>query len=33
MAKVIIFGTRDLAELAHFYLSTDSIHEVVAVFC
>jgi sugar O-acyltransferase (sialic acid O-acetyltransferase NeuD family) len=30
MGKVIIFGNRDLAELAHFYLSTDSIHEVVA---
>lgn len=30
MAKVIIFGTRDLAELAHYYLSADSEHEVVA---
>lgn len=30
MAQVIIFGVRDLAELAHFYLSTDSQHEVVA---
>jgi sugar O-acyltransferase (sialic acid O-acetyltransferase NeuD family) len=30
MAKVIIFGIRDLAELAHFYLTSDSEHEVVA---
>jgi sugar O-acyltransferase (sialic acid O-acetyltransferase NeuD family) len=30
MAKVIIFGVRDLAELAHYYLTSDSIHEVVA---
>ena len=30
MAKVIIFGNRDFAELAHFYLTTDSEHEVVA---
>jgi sugar O-acyltransferase (sialic acid O-acetyltransferase NeuD family) len=30
MAKVIIFGIKDLAELAHFYLSKDSEHEVVA---
>ncbi|MFW9990324.1 MAG: acetyltransferase [Candidatus Odinarchaeota archaeon] len=30
MAKVIIFGTKDLAELAHFYLTNDSSHEVVA---
>lgn len=30
MAKVIIFGIRDLAELAHYYLSNDSNHEVVA---
>jgi len=30
MARVIIFGTRDTAELAHFYLSHDSEHEVVA---
>jgi sugar O-acyltransferase (sialic acid O-acetyltransferase NeuD family) len=28
--KVIIFGTLDTAELAHYYLSTDSIYEVVA---
>ena len=30
MAQVIIFGIRDLAELAHFYLTNDSEHEVVA---
>ena len=30
MAKVIIFGIKDLAELAHFYLENDSEHEVVA---
>jgi sugar O-acyltransferase (sialic acid O-acetyltransferase NeuD family) len=30
MAKVIIFGTKDFASLAHFYLSHDSSHEVVA---
>lgn len=30
MAKVIIFGTIDTAELAHFYLTHDSQHEVVA---
>lgn len=30
MAKVIIFGINDLAELAHYYLSKDSEHEVVA---
>ncbi|XKE45429.1 acetyltransferase [Halomonas organivorans] len=30
MAKVIIFGIGQLAELAHFYLDTDSEHEVVA---
>lgn len=27
---VVIFGVRDLAELAHFYLSHDSNHQVVA---
>ena len=32
MAKVIIFGVLDTAELAHFYLTHDSKHEVVA-FC
>lgn len=32
MAKIIIFGIQDFAELAHFYLEKDSDHEVVA-FC
>jgi sugar O-acyltransferase (sialic acid O-acetyltransferase NeuD family) len=30
MARVIIFGLRDYASLAHFYLNNDSDHEVVA---
>lgn len=30
MAKVIIFGIQDFAELAHYYLTNDSDHEVVA---
>ena len=30
MAKVVIFGTLDIAELAHFYLENDSPHQVVA---
>ena len=30
MAKVIIFGVQDFAQLAHFYLHHDSEHEVVA---
>ena len=30
MAKIIIFGIEDFAELAHFYLENDSNHEVVA---
>ncbi|MBP6385547.1 MAG: acetyltransferase [Pseudarcicella sp.] len=30
MAKVIIFGTELVAELAHYYLTHDSEHEVVA---
>lgn len=30
MAKVIIFGTNDFAQLAQFYLQHDSQHEVVA---
>ncbi|MFT5532243.1 MAG: sugar O-acyltransferase (sialic acid O-acetyltransferase NeuD family) [Candidatus Paceibacteria bacterium] len=30
MAKVIIFGIKDFAELAHYYLTNDSQHEVVA---
>jgi len=32
MAKVIIFGVRDFASLAHFYLKHDSPHRAVA-FC
>ncbi len=28
--KLVIFGAGDIAELAHHYFSTDSIHEVVA---
>jgi len=32
MSKVIIFGNRDYAELAAYYLKNDSPHEVVA-FC
>ena len=31
MAKVIIFGSLDTAELAHFYLNHDSKHDVVAL--
>ena len=30
MSKVIIFGIQDFAELAHYYLQSDSQHEVVA---
>jgi sugar O-acyltransferase (sialic acid O-acetyltransferase NeuD family) len=30
MAKVIVFGIQDFAELAHYYLTNDSDHEVVA---
>lgn len=30
MAKTIIFGLNDFAELAHYYLTNDSDHEVVA---
>lgn len=30
MAKVVIFGVQDFASLAHFYLTHDSPHEVVA---
>ena len=29
MAKVVIFGTSEIAEIAHFYLNRDSEHEVV----
>jgi sugar O-acyltransferase (sialic acid O-acetyltransferase NeuD family) len=32
MAKVVIFGVQDFASLAHFYLTHDSPHQVVA-FC
>lgn len=32
MSRVLIFGLRDIASLAHFYLTHDSAHEVVA-FC
>jgi len=32
MAKVIIFGNKELAEIANFYLQNDSQHEVVG-FC
>ena len=30
MKKVVIFGTRDLAELAHYYLTNDSPYDVAA---
>ena len=30
MAKVVIFGQSQWAELAHFYVTHDSPHEVVA---
>jgi hypothetical protein len=30
MARIIIFGIEDFAELAHYYLDNDSNHEVVA---
>jgi sugar O-acyltransferase (sialic acid O-acetyltransferase NeuD family) len=30
MAKVILFGVQELSEMAHYYLSNDSEHEVVA---
>jgi len=30
MSKVIIFGNKDFSQLAHFYLTQDSEHEVVA---
>ncbi len=32
MAKVIIFGIQDFAELAHYYIENDTKHDVVA-FC
>jgi sugar O-acyltransferase (sialic acid O-acetyltransferase NeuD family) len=30
VAKIVVFGTGDIARLAHVYFSTDSEHEVVA---
>lgn len=30
MAKIILFGTGDIAQLANYYFTTDSEHEVVA---
>lgn len=30
MKKVVIFGTQDFAELAHYYLTNDSDYEIVA---
>lgn len=30
MSKVVIFGTGDIAQVAHFYLTHDSEHEVIA---
>ena len=30
MARLVIFGTGDVARLAHFYFRTDSPHEVAA---
>lgn len=30
MAKIVVFGTRDIAKLAHYYFTRDSHHEVVA---
>ena len=30
MASIVIFGTGDIARLAHFYFTTDSEHTVVA---
>ena len=30
MSKVVIFGTQDFAQLAHFYLTRDGQHEIVA---
>jgi len=30
MSKLVIFGCGDIAQLAHFYFTTDSAHEVVA---
>lgn len=30
MAKIVIFGTQDFAQLAHFYLTSEGRHEIVA---
>jgi len=30
MAKIVIFGTKDLAQLAHFYITREGRHEIVA---
>ena len=30
MAKVVIFGTKDTAQLADYYINRDTEHEVVA---
>lgn len=30
MAKIVVFGTQDFAQLAHFYLSQEGKHEIVA---
>src|SRR5689334_24881730 len=30
MAKLVVFGTGDIARLAHHYFATDSAHQVVA---
>ena len=30
MADIVVFGTGDIARLAHFFFSTDSPHRVVA---
>jgi len=30
MAKIVIFGVQDFAQLAHFYLSREGLHEIVA---
>ena len=30
MAKIVIFGAKELAQLAHFYLCREGLHEIVA---
>ncbi|MDR0271728.1 MAG: acetyltransferase [Clostridiales bacterium] len=30
MSKIVVFGVQDFAELAHYYLTNDSQHEIVA---